>query len=178
MSAVRFDAEGEIADAYRILEGSTSNCAGGPTPWGTWLTCEEPLDKRGRVWECDPTGATEAVVHDAMGIWNHEAAAVDPEGEAVYLTEDDPAGLLYRYTPAAYPDLSEGHGEVVRGRAECQPVREVTHREREGTGSLRIREGDQFDREVFLARPFGDGPDPLAVATENRWRRDGAAESM
>jgi secreted PhoX family phosphatase len=108
VSAVRFDAEGAVVDAYPILEGSTSNCAGGPTPWGTWLSCEEPLDKKGRLWECDPTGEREAVAHEAMGLWNREAAAVDPEGEAVYMTEDDGIGLLYRYTPTAYPDLSEG----------------------------------------------------------------------
>jgi secreted PhoX family phosphatase len=40
VSAIRFDADGEITDAYRILENSTSNCAGGPTPWGTWMSCE------------------------------------------------------------------------------------------------------------------------------------------
>jgi hypothetical protein len=115
VSAIRFDAEGNATDAYRILEGSTSNCAGGPTPWGTWMTCEEPLNKKGRLWECDPTGEKEAVAHEAMGLWNREAAAVDPEGETVYMTEDDPAGLLYRYTPTAYPDLSEGtvHAAVV-----------------------------------------------------------------
>ncbi|HWJ97195.1 MAG TPA: alkaline phosphatase PhoX [Acidimicrobiales bacterium] len=115
VSAIRFDADGEVVDAYRILEGSTSNCAGGLTPWGTWLSCEEPVDKRGRLWECDPTGEQEAVAHEAMGLWNREAAAVDPERKAVYMTEDDPEGLLYRYTPAAYPDLSNGdvHAAVV-----------------------------------------------------------------
>lgn len=108
VGAIRFDADGQIVDAYPILTGSTSNCAGGPTPWGTWLSCEEPLDQRGRLWECDPTGETAAVAHEAMGLWRREAAAVDPEGQAVYMTEDDPAGLLYRYTPDAYPDLSSG----------------------------------------------------------------------
>lgn len=107
-SAVRFDADGQIVDAYRILDGSTANCAGGPTPWGTWLSCEEALDAKGIVWECDPTGVREAVALPAMGVWRHEAAAVDPEGEAVYLTEDEPDGLLYRYTPTSYPDLAEG----------------------------------------------------------------------
>lgn len=108
VSAVRFDADGEIVDAYRILEGSNSNCAGGATPWGTWLSGEESPDEKGRIWECDPTGEKEAVAHLAMGLFAHEAAAVDPEGEAVYLTQDHPAGLLYRFTPTAYPDLSEG----------------------------------------------------------------------
>ena len=107
-SAIHFSPEGEVLDAYPILEGSHSNCAGGPTPWGTWLSCEEAFVGDGLVWECDPTGATPAVAHPAMGNFTHEAVAVDPIGQSLYLTEDQAEGVLYRYTPAAYPDLSEG----------------------------------------------------------------------
>jgi hypothetical protein len=112
VSAVHFDADGNIVDAYRILEGSNSNCAGGPTPWGTWLSGEENFSGIGRIWECDPTGAKPAVAHEAMGRWAHEAAAVDPDNQQVYLTEDNSAGLFYRYTPTAYPDLSAGKLEA------------------------------------------------------------------
>jgi hypothetical protein len=108
VSAIHFDADGSIIDAYRILEGSNSNCAGGPTPWGTWLSCEENFADTGRVWECDPTGQTPAVAHEAMGRWTREAAAVDPVDQVVYMTEDNFEGLLYRYTPDNYPDLSSG----------------------------------------------------------------------
>ena len=108
VSAIRFASDGEISAAYRILEGSTSNCAGGPTPWGTWLSCEEDPGGQGLVFECDPTGEKLAVAHEAIGRWTHEAAAVDPDSECVYLTEDHPEGLLYRFTPASYPDLSAG----------------------------------------------------------------------
>ena len=48
----------------------------------------------------------------AMGVFHHEAAAVDPENEIVYLTEDEPDGAFYRFTPDAYPDLSAGLLEV------------------------------------------------------------------
>ena len=112
VSAVHFDADGNIVDAYRILEGSNSNCAGGPTPWGTWLSGEENFSGIGRIWECDPTGTNPAVAHEAMGRWAHEAAAVDPDNQQVYLTEDNSAGLFYRYTPTAYPDLSAGKLEA------------------------------------------------------------------
>jgi hypothetical protein len=108
VSAVHFGSDGEILGAYPILSGSQSNCAGGPTPWGTWLSCEEEFDETGRVWECDPTGEQAAVVHEAMGRWAHEAAAVDPVGEQIYMTQDHPEGLLYRFTPDTYPDLSAG----------------------------------------------------------------------
>jgi secreted PhoX family phosphatase len=106
-SSIHFDPDGEITDAFRILDGTTGNCAGGPTPWGTWLSCEESGDL-GQVWEADPTGAEDAVAFPALGQWNHEAAAVDPDNEQVYLTQDSPEGLFYRFTPDAYPDLSAG----------------------------------------------------------------------
>ena len=112
VSAIHFDADGNIVDAYRILEGSNSNCAGGQTPWGTWLSGEENFSGQGRIWECDPTGAKPAVAHEAMGRWAHEAAAVDPDNQQVYLTEDNPTGVFYRYTPTAYPDLSAGKLEA------------------------------------------------------------------
>ena len=48
-SAVRFAANGDVVDAYRILSDTLLNCAGGPTPWGTWLSCEE--NPQGQVWE-------------------------------------------------------------------------------------------------------------------------------
>jgi Alkaline phosphatase PhoX/WD40-like Beta Propeller Repeat len=111
-SAVRFGPDAEIVDAYRVLDGTSANCAGGPTPWGTWLSCEESIDNLGQVWECDPTGARAGVALPALGRWRHEAAAVDPDGEALYLTEDDPAGRLYRFTPDSYPDLAAGRLEA------------------------------------------------------------------
>jgi uncharacterized protein len=110
VSAIRFDSQGATVDAYRILGGTSTNCAGGPTPWGTWLSCEE-FD-RGRVWECDPTGRKAAVPHPAMGIFQHEATCVDPVNEQLYLTEDLGDGGLYRYTPDDFADLTAGRLEV------------------------------------------------------------------
>ncbi len=109
-SAVRFDARGRAERAYRILEGTSQNCSGGGTPWGTWLSCEEL--QGGYVWECDPAGKRKAVRHPAMGSFKHEAAAVDPRGRRVYMTEDLMDGRFYRFTPARWHDLSQGLLEV------------------------------------------------------------------
>lgn len=116
VSAVRFDAVGNISAAYPILTGTNRNCAGGPAPWGAWLSCEEVT--RGRVWECDPMGQSPAVMHPALGVFKHEAVAVDPVGGQLYLTEDEEDGGFYRFTPArwqgARPDLSAGLLEVAQ----------------------------------------------------------------
>ena len=111
-SALRFASDGTVRDAHRILSGTSQNCSGGATPWGTWLSCEEVED--GRVWECDPSGRRPAVAHAAMGIFKHEAAAVDGRRRCVYLSEDLVDGGLYRYTPARWPDLSRGLLEIAR----------------------------------------------------------------
>ncbi len=120
VGAVVFDPDGTIVESYQILDGTLRNCAGGATPWGTWLSCEEfefpvedPLPdelevRAGRVWETDPSGREEPVVRPALGVFSHEAVAVDNERRQLYLTEDQFDGLLYRFTPDAYPDLSSG----------------------------------------------------------------------
>lgn len=105
-SAIRFDASGEIRSAHRVLDGTVHNCAGGATPWGTWLSCEEFED--GHVWECDPHGRRSGAKRPALGRFKHESAAVDPKGRRVYLTEDLIDGRFYRFTPTRWGDLREG----------------------------------------------------------------------
>jgi secreted PhoX family phosphatase len=114
-SALRFDAEGRITAAYRILEGTNINCAGGLTPWGTWLSGEE--HPAGLIHECDPWGEEAAIRRPALGVFKHEAAAVDPVHQHVYLTEDESDGRFYRFVPenltrGGYADLASGRLEV------------------------------------------------------------------
>ena len=147
-SALRIGPDGKVRDAYRILSGTTANCSGGGTPWGTWLSCEEIED--GQVWECDPSGRKRGVAHPAMGIFKHEAAAVDPRERRVYMTEDLIDGGLYRFTPARWPDLSAGLLEIARvgsgGSVEWIEVpdpsaaREATRRQ--VSGSTRLKRGE------------------------------------
>ena len=109
--ALRFNEAGEKIDAYSILQNTTQNCAGGSTPWGTWLSCEET--DRGQIFECDPFGESAAKVRPALGVFKHEAVAVDLTGGALYLTEDLPDGGLYRFvSEKGLPDLTAGKLEI------------------------------------------------------------------
>lgn len=112
----------EVEREFLSLAGTYRNCAGGPMPWGSWLTCEEDVTKAGEyegnvekehgfVFEVP---ATTEVMRAApkpikeMGRFNHEAVAYDPEGGMLYLTEDRHDGLLYRFVPNKKNDLHSG----------------------------------------------------------------------
>lgn len=107
-----------IESEYLSLAGTIRNCAGGITPWGSWLSCEEDVTRAGDgvgadhgwVFEVPASakGLVDPVPLKAMGRFNHEAAAVDPRTGIVYQTEDRPDGLFYRFLPAAKGDLAKG----------------------------------------------------------------------
>jgi secreted PhoX family phosphatase len=102
---------GRVDAEYLSLAGTIRNCAGGVTPWGSWLSCEEDVSRAGKglrqdhgwVFEVPATarGLFDPVPLKALGRFNHEAASVDPRTGIVCLTEDRDDGLFYRFLPAA-----------------------------------------------------------------------------
>ncbi|MFD7133955.1 alkaline phosphatase PhoX [Streptomyces sp. NPDC059894] len=177
-SAVTFSSSGTVTGAYRILSGTRTNCAGGKTPWNTWLSCEE-VD-RGYVYETDPWGVKAAVRRDAMGRFKHEAAAADPVRGVVYLTEDVTDGCFYRFRPTTWGDLSAGTLEVlVAGSATSGPVTwspvpdptGATATRNQVSGAKRFNGGEGCY--------YADGTCWFTTKGDNRvWRYDAAAQTI
>lgn len=158
--AVAFGSDGAIIDAYRILANTRRNCAGGATPWGTWLSCEE-VD-RGFVFETQPQGDGAAVRRAALGRFRHEAAAADPVRRCIYLTEDEPDGCFYRFVPNSGGDLGSGRLEVLRGGAGTSgPVSWAPVPDRDGSLTL-------TRRQVSGAKKF-DGGEGCVYADDKVW---------
>ncbi|MBW3623280.1 MAG: DUF839 domain-containing protein [Armatimonadetes bacterium] len=109
----------KLISHFLSLAGTIRNCAGGPTPWGSWVTCEETVDRAGSSRSVDhgynfevPATATPGLAAPtplkAMGRFNHEAIAVDVKSGIVYETEDRDNGLIYRFIPEVPGQLAAG----------------------------------------------------------------------
>jgi hypothetical protein len=116
---LRFDPDaGQWLDSYASLGGTIRNCAGGPTPEQTWISCEENLTipgadntatkLHGYNFEVPADGMASGVPLKAMGRFNHEATATDPVTGYVYETEDTGDSVLYRFRPTDRSDLTAG----------------------------------------------------------------------
>jgi len=110
------NATNKVVKEYLSLSGTMTNCAGGVSPWNTWLTCEENISKKqenkvshGYVFEVDPKKdfLQNPVPLKKMGRFQHEAVAFDKYGSA-YLTEDRGDGLLYKFIPKNKTSLTDG----------------------------------------------------------------------
>jgi secreted PhoX family phosphatase len=137
-STLMFDPDrGEFVDGRASLSGTIRNCAGGLTPWDSWLTCEEttttnPVSgiRHGYVFDVPVSGEADATALTAMGRFSHEAVAVDFITGWVYETEDsNPAGL-YRFIPNQPGRLAAG------GRLEMLMINGAAYDTRtDGTGT-------------------------------------------
>ena len=111
--------DGQVERRFLSLAGTVRNCAGGPTPWGSWITCEESLTQAGPGYGARdhgyafevPAQATELMRAEpltAMGRFNREACATDPRTSIVYQTEDARPSLITRFIPNVPGQLHEG----------------------------------------------------------------------
>lgn len=122
----------KVESQYLSLIGTVRNCAGGVTPWKSWITCEESTLKTGNegsglekdhgfnfeVPATDKVGIADPHPIKAMGRFTHEAVTVQPKTGIVYQTEDEGDSLFYRYLPNVYGKLHEG------GKLQCLVIKE------------------------------------------------------
>ncbi|HEY9799636.1 MAG TPA: alkaline phosphatase PhoX [Leptolyngbyaceae cyanobacterium] len=169
----------QLIKHFVSLSGTIRNCAGGPTPWGSWISCEENvsvpngengLQKRhGFNFEvpASATSPVEPIPLVAMGRFNHEAVAVDPKTGIVYETEDTGNSLFYRFVPKTPGKLQEG-GVLQALRITSRPGVDTSNAR---SNSLKFNVGEKFSVDWVTI----DEPNPATDTVRVEGRNKGAA---
>jgi len=136
-------ATGLLRASHVSLSGTLRNCAGGPTPWNSWLTCEETVlgpdspgsrleRPHGFIFDVPAEGTPTGEPLMSMGRFSHEAVAVDPRSGVVYETEDADRAGLYRFTPTTPGQLARG-GRLEMLAVDGRPQHDLRGHQQPGT---------------------------------------------